>query len=116
VRPLGALVDELVVAITPDGFRSDEFRLYFSEVPENVLFEPVLTSARTDYPLRERLRLFDELKAFVNRIAQDYLYISTADPYTSAMAIRLLTGVRRLHRKCRAEVAIHCGLGAQTVC
>lgn len=109
---LADLVEEVVVAITPEGQRSEEFQTFLAPLEGRLSFAPILPEADARTPLRERWRLHRTLRHTVKQLKPDYVLAPTGDSYSTVMGLYRLAGVGGLPGRVPAEVGIHFGLGA----
>ncbi len=109
--PLIDLVDEVVVAVTEEGRRSEEFTAKLAPYLGRVAFDTGVPPADTGLPLRERWRVCRNLRAAVSRARPDYVLVPSGDGQSTVMPLLSLSGLGGLPNGCPAEVGIHYGAG-----
>lgn len=108
---LSSLVDEVVVAITPAGRESSEFKSSLAPFSDRVRFESMLPEATPSYPMGERLDVHRSLRRAVTAVAPDYVLIPSGDAQATAMALYRWTARESLPHSVPCEVGIHFGSG-----
>lgn len=110
---LSALVDEVVVTMTPFALKSAEFEAKLGSCRSlpNVRFEGGVPGADPALPLGERLQLLLNLRDAVARTRPDYLLVPSADAQTLAMGALGHLGVSLLPKGLPSEATFHCGYG-----
>src|SRR5689334_2163621 len=109
------LVDEIVVAITPDGASSPEFRSFLAPFDSHVQFDVTLPAADPRLLRQERWRLHNDLRRAVRRSRPDYVLVPSGDAHATFLPMFHLAGAGALPYKCPAEFGIHYGLGTAAV-
>jgi glycosyltransferase involved in cell wall biosynthesis len=103
---------EVVVAITPEGQESKEFRAFLEPLASRIRFEPVLPSAKPWLPMSERWRVHRDLRTVVRKFRPDYVWIPSGDAQATMMALHRLAGIGGTPGRVPCEIGIHLGSGA----
>ncbi|HZK82842.1 MAG TPA: glycosyltransferase family 4 protein [Humisphaera sp.] len=103
IRTLGA---EVVMAITPDGFASEEFRVHLSPIPGGIDIRPILRPGRggTMNGIRDAVA---NLNRAVKEIRPDILYVVTADGIAQAAGLARMAGLLAIPRTIYCECLIN---------
>jgi glycosyltransferase involved in cell wall biosynthesis len=109
------LVDEVVVAITPDGASSTEYRAFLAPFEPRVGFDVILPDATPSLPRKQRWRLHNDLRCAVRRTRPDYVLVPSGDAQATFLPVFHLAGLGALPYHCPAEFGIHYGLGIGAV-
>lgn len=109
------LVDEVVVAITPAGAASVEFRSFLASFDTHVQFDVILPVADPSLPRKQRWRLHNDLRRAVRRTRPDYVLVPSGDAQATFLPVFHLSGLGALPYHCPAEFGIHYGLGTGAV-
>jgi glycosyltransferase involved in cell wall biosynthesis len=102
---------DVVVAVTPAGFKSEEFTSFLAPYQDRVSFEPVLPEASPGYPYSERLRLHKDLRTAVRRYSPDHVLVPSGDGHATAMPFYRVAGQGAVPKRIPCEVGVHFGAG-----
>jgi glycosyltransferase involved in cell wall biosynthesis len=108
---LSPLVQDVVVAITPEGLQSTEFKSFLAPHVTQARVEAVLPPASPWVPMRERWRIHGELRHIVKQFEPDYVLIPSGDAQATAMGLYRLAGLGSIPGRRPCEVGIHLGSG-----
>jgi hypothetical protein len=102
-------VDEVVVAITPEGRESPEFASLLAPFADRVRFDAFMKphDVYKKMPFRERMEVLGNLREAVRRARPDYVLSTTSDLLIKPMAIYQLMGRRPIPGGVPAEVCLH---------
>jgi glycosyltransferase involved in cell wall biosynthesis len=109
------LVDDVVVAITPRGAASSEFREFLAPFVGQVDFQSSLPEGNPELSLRGRLRLLENLQAAVRTFRPDYVLVPSGDGVSSAAGMLRPFGRGGLPGRVPSEVGIHYGYGLKGI-
>jgi len=108
---LTAVVDDVVVAVTPAGQASDQFKSFLAPFQPRVRFEAILPEADPSYAMGERLRVHRDLREVVRTIDPAYVLIPSGDAQATAMAPYRLLGRGSVPGSIPCEIGVHFGTG-----
>jgi glycosyltransferase involved in cell wall biosynthesis len=109
------LVDEVVVAVTPLGRSSSEFKSLLEPFADSVHIDDSVPMVNPQMAMGDRFQMYANLCAAVDRVRPDYVLVPTADGQTTAMGLSRLMGRGRLPHKARGQAGVHFGLGPAKV-
>jgi hypothetical protein len=109
------LVDDVVVAITPRGAGSSEFREFLAPFVGRLDFQSSLPEGDPELSLRGRLRLLENLQAAVRTFRPDYVLVPSGDGVSSAAGMLRPFGRGGLRGGVSSEVGIHFGYGLKGI-
>jgi glycosyltransferase involved in cell wall biosynthesis len=111
---LPALIEtgaEVVVSISAEGRKSEEFRDRLLPFVNQVEFDCQALNANPAAPLSERMGVFRSFADAVKRTRADYTLVPTADALTMAMALSRVTSLGLSRTRFPGEACLHMGLG-----
>ena len=114
LRPLAAITNDLIVAITKEGRASSEFAAYLGELATEVEFECSLPAGTEKVHKNQLWQLHRDLRNAVSRIEPDYVLLPNGDWQTKAMGWFRLAGLGGLPKRPPGEVGIHEAFGIGT--
>src|SRR3990172_9411957 len=103
--------NDVVVAVTPQGFRSTEFESYLAPFSGKVRFDTSLPDADPALPLAERLKVHRVLRRTVRAVAPDYVLIPSGDAESTFMSAYRIAGAGSVPSRVPCELGIHYGSG-----
>lgn len=112
IPPLLEMGVEVVVAISPRGHNSREFKSLIAPYLPRITLDSSVPDALPWMPIRQRARLLQNLRDAVTRNAPDHVLAPSADGQTTAMGPLRLLGLGSLPGGAIGEAGIHIGLGA----
>ncbi|HWE04229.1 MAG TPA: glycosyltransferase family 4 protein [Tepidisphaeraceae bacterium] len=106
IGAVGALGAETVMAITPEGFASPEFRVHLSSIPGGLDARPILRPGRggTFNGIRDAVA---NLNRAVKEIRPDVVYVVTADGIAQAAGLAEMAGLLSIPRNVYCECSIN---------
>jgi glycosyltransferase involved in cell wall biosynthesis len=109
------LVDEVVVAVTPLGRASAEFKSLLEQFADSVRFYDSVPTVNPRTTMRDRFQMYGNLCATVDQVRPDYVLVPSADGQTTAMGLSRLGGRGSLPHKAHGQAGVHFGLGPAKV-
>lgn len=105
------LVDEVVVAVTREGRESVEFETLLAPFADRVGIDASVPPAKERLALRDRPRIYQNLRATVARLRPDYVLVPSGDVATTMMGLCRAIGRGGLPGGVAGEVGILYGFG-----
>jgi glycosyltransferase involved in cell wall biosynthesis len=105
------LVDEVVVAVTPVGRESPEFKAFLEPFADRIRIHASVPPANPRMALGDRLQIHNNLRETIDQVRPDYVLVPSGDGQTTLMGLHRIAGRGGLPRRTRGEVGIHYGMG-----
>jgi len=108
---LAALSSDIVLALTPEGRASEEFRRLLEPHSALVRFDPTLPPGLDRVKKQQTWQLHTDLRDAVRKHGPDYVLVPSGDANTGAMGFYRYAGLGALPGRPPGELGVHWGRG-----